>query len=236
MTASKNICVYCGSNSGNRSDYIKVAKELAKALVERNLGLVYGGASVGIMGVLADEVLRLNGSVTGVIPQSFIAKEVGHRNLTHMHVVSSMHERKSKMVELSDGFIAMPGGLGTLEEIFEVLTWAQLGFHAKPCGLLNICGYFNHLKAFLMHGVDEGFIKQHHIELMIENSSPSQILDHFENYKPSYEDKWVNKKQLNFFITPLNGVLLRQRQGCHRLNSLIHRQWGCRGQCGIFQG
>lgn len=193
-TMLQNICVYCGSNKGNRPEYVDAAKELAHALVQKNLGLVYGGASVGIMGILADEVLRLGGRVTGVMPQSLIEKEVGHDHLTHMHIVSSMHERKSKMAELSDGFIALPGGLGTLEEVFEVLTWGQLGFHTKPCALLNVCDYYAHLNTFLQHCVNEGFLKDVHLASLMIASSPSDILKRFESYQPSHEGKWTDSK------------------------------------------
>lgn len=187
----KNICVYCGSNKGNRPEYVAAAKELANTLVQRELGLIYGGASVGIMGILADEVLQLGGRVTGVMPQSLIEKEVGHNHLTHMHIVSSMHERKSKMAELSDGFIALPGGLGTLEEVFEVLTWGQLGFHSKPCALLNVCDYYQHLSTFLQHCLAEGFLMQAHLDALIIESSSSAIIERFESYTYAYQGKWA---------------------------------------------
>ena len=144
----KNICVYCGSSPGRQEAYSSAARALAKSLVDRNLGLVYGGASVGIMGLIADTVLQLGGRAVGVIPEALVRKEVAHKSLTELHVTQSMHERKTLMAELSDGFIAMPGGIGTLEEIFEIWTWAQLGIHAKPCGLLNAAGYFDALTTF----------------------------------------------------------------------------------------
>src|SRR5690606_23334523 len=151
----KNLCVYCGSNAGNRPDYVEGAQTLARELVSRDIGLVYGGASVGIMGALADAVLAAGGRVIGIIPDGLLNKEIGHHDLTELHIVASMHERNTMMAERSDGFIALPGGAGTLEEIFETWTWAQLGMHQKPCGLLNIAGYYDQLAGFLDHAVDQ---------------------------------------------------------------------------------
>src|SRR5215216_1494526 len=141
----KNITVFCGSNSGFRNDYRQAAENLARLFVAQNIRLVYGGGNVGLMGIIADQVMRAGGEVIGIIPDSLDKKEVGHRGITELRVVSSMHERKAQMAELADGFIAMPGGIGTFEEFFEILTWAQLGFHEKPCGLLNVKNYYGDL-------------------------------------------------------------------------------------------
>lgn len=154
-----SLCIYCGSSPGRRPEYAAAARELAQAMAERGLTLVYGGASVGIMGVLANAMLAAGGRVIGVIPRALMDREVGHLGLTELHVVGSMHERKLRMAELSDGFVALPGGIGTLEELFEIWTWAQLGLHRKSVGLVNTAGYFDHLVAFLDHSVAEGYVK-----------------------------------------------------------------------------
>ena len=174
------ICVFTGSRHGARSEYAEAAKRLGRDLVARNYGLVYGGGNVGLMTMIADTVLSLNGQVTGVIPDSLVSKEVAHQGLTELRVVQSMHERKAQMAELSDGFITMPGGIGTLEEFFEVLSWAQLGIHEKPCGLLNVSGYFDPLIQFLDHAVGEDFIKPNHRALLIVESEPAALLDRIE--------------------------------------------------------
>ncbi|MDO8291075.1 MAG: TIGR00730 family Rossman fold protein [Parvibaculum sp.] len=191
----KNICVYCGANPGRQEAYSSAARDLAKALVDRNLGLVYGGASVGIMGLIADAVLQLGGRVVGVMPEALVRKEIAHKNLTELHVTQSMHERKTLMAELSDGFIAMPGGIGTLEEIFEIWTWAQLGFHAKPCGLLNVAGYFDSLTTFLDHAVAEQFVKKAHRSILLVEHEPEALLDRFASYEPPSIQKWVGKAE-----------------------------------------
>jgi uncharacterized protein (TIGR00730 family) len=178
----KKVCVYCGSSSGRRPEYSYAARSLAKALTLRGIGLVYGGASVGIMGEIADAVLAGGGEVIGVIPQALVDKEVAHNGLTELKVVGSMHERKQVMMDLSDGFIALPGGLGTQEELFEVLTWSQLGFHKKPCGLLNVEGYYDKLCSFLDHAVDEQFVKTHHREMLLVDDSPEKLLTLMEAY------------------------------------------------------
>jgi len=187
----KSICVYCGSNSGRQEVYSSAARALAKSLVDRNLRLVYGGASVGIMGLIADTVLQLGGQAVGVIPDALVRKELAHTNLTELHVTQSMHERKTLMAELSDGFIALPGGIGTLEEIFEIWTWAQLGFHRKPCGLLNIEGYFDSLISFLDHAVKEQFVKKPHRSMLIVEHDPKALLDRFASYEAPTIQKWV---------------------------------------------
>jgi hypothetical protein len=177
---SGRICVFTGSRHGARSEYAEAAKRLGCELVARNYGLVYGGGNVGLMTVIADTVLELNGHVTGVIPDSLVSKEVAHGGLSELKIVNSMHERKALMAELSDGFIAMPGGIGTMEEFFEVLSWAQLGIHEKPCGLLNVCGYYDPLIQFLDHAVGEDFIKPKHRALLVVESEPAKLLDRFE--------------------------------------------------------
>jgi uncharacterized protein (TIGR00730 family) len=193
MEKVKNICVYCGSSSGRLESYSDAARALATELVSRNIGLVYGGAGIGIMGTLADRVLELGGRAVGIIPKSLVRKEIVHYDLTELHVTQSMHERKSMMADLSDGFIALPGGIGTLEEIFEIWTWAQLGFHGKPCGLFNVEGYFNALIAFLDHSTSERFVKQAHRQMLIVESDPKVLLDRFSSYSPPVVKKWVQE-------------------------------------------
>lgn len=185
------LCVYCGSSAGSGDTYIEAAKEFAQLLVASNTELVYGGASMGLMGVLADTVLECGGKVSGVIPQSLRDKEIAHDGLTELHVVKSMHERKSLMAVLSDGFVAMPGGFGTLEEIIEVLTWGQLQFHAKPCGLLNIDGFFDHLLAYFDHAMQDGFLRAEHGQMLLVASTPAELLDLFDHYEPPTIKKWV---------------------------------------------
>ena len=186
----KNLCVFCGSSSGADPAYEKGARELGRALVEANITLVYGGASVGLMGAVADSTLGAGGEVVGVIPEGLVHKEISHRGLTELHVVDSMHERKALMAELSDGFIALPGGTGTMEEFFEVFTWAQLGEHTKPCGLLDIAGYFDPLVAFLDHMVDRGFLREHHRNMILHDTEPASLLDRFANYKAPGRARW----------------------------------------------
>jgi uncharacterized protein (TIGR00730 family) len=189
----KKICVYCGSSPGRRPEYIESARALAQEFVKHGIGLVYGGASVGIMGEIADTVLASGGEVIGVIPQALVDKEVSHRGLTKLHIVKSMHERKTLMADISDGFIALPGGLGTIEELFEVLTWSQLGFHKKPCALLNIEDYYNNLTSFLSHAVQEQFIKPIHHEMLLVEKSPEKLLKSMAAYQPPSADKWIGR-------------------------------------------
>lgn len=176
----KSVCVYCGARTGNADIYRAQAAALGAALVNSNTALVYGGGNVGLMGIVADEVMQHGGMVTGVIPDSLLAREVGHDGLTKLHVVKSMHERKALMADLSDGFIAMPGGFGTLDELFEILTWAQLGFHNKPVGLLNTAGYFDHLLQFIDHAANEGFIGEEHRRMFCVASDPAQLLQQMQ--------------------------------------------------------
>lgn len=183
--------MYCGSNVGKNKDYAQAARELAEVLVQNKIGLVFGGSHMGIMGQLADAVLAGGGEVEGVIPRSLLEKEVAHEGLTEMHVVDSMHARKSMRALLSDGFIAMPGGFGMLEEIIEILTWAQLQFHEKPCGLLNVNGFFNHLLSFLDHAETEGFLRPAHRAMLLVSKKPADLLRRFESYMPPDVQKWT---------------------------------------------
>jgi uncharacterized protein (TIGR00730 family) len=186
----KKVCVNCGSNPGFNPVYKETARKLGKALVSCNLELVYGGAEVGLMGEVANAVMQAGGIAIGVIPQ-FLADRVSHRGLTELHIVASMHERKQMMTELSDAFIALPGGFGTLEEIAEILTWAQLGFHKKPCGLINIAGYFDSFLAFLDHAVSEGFMKKAHREMLLVSDDPTALLECFKSYEAPLVEKWI---------------------------------------------
>ncbi|MFT4748510.1 MAG: hypothetical protein ACI9E4_000174 [Pseudohongiellaceae bacterium] len=176
----KRLCVFCGASMGRNPAYAEAARSLAKILATKDITLVYGGASVGVMGQLADAALEAGGKVIGVMPQELVNREVSHLHLSELIIVDSMHERKAKMAELSDGFVALPGGLGTLEELFEVLTWAQLRFHAKPCGLLNTNGYYDQLISFLDHSVDEKFIKPAHRQMIILGDEPDTLLKALE--------------------------------------------------------
>jgi len=181
--------VFTGSRHGVGFEYTEAAKQLGRELVARDYGLVYGGGNVGLMTVIADTVLELNGHVTGVIPDSLVSREVAHFGLTDLRVVGSMHERKALMAELSDGFIAMPGGIGTMEEFFEVLSWAQLGIHEKPCGLLNVRGYYDALIQFLDHAVTQDFIKPGDRRLLVVESESARLLDQFEDMIAAHPSK-----------------------------------------------
>ena len=191
----KRICVFCGSNKGAKPAYIEAAKSLGKVLVKKNIGLVYGGGKVGLMGVIADEVLASGGEVIGVIPQSLVNREVAHQNVTQMHIVNSMHERKALMADLSDGFMALPGGMGTFDEFCEILTWAQLGIHQKPCGILNVENYFTPLLAMFDHAMREGFLHDSHRALVIEATEPESLLDLFAKYQPQHVEKWLGREK-----------------------------------------
>lgn len=190
--ALKNICVYCGSNSGRQPVYAEQAAAFGRELARRGLGLVYGGASVGLMGIVADAVLAEGGRAIGVIPEALLRKELAHLSLTELHVVETMHERKAMMAEKADAFVALPGSVGTLEEIFETWTWAQLGWHAKPCGLLNVAGYYDHLATFLGHTVEEAFMRAEHRAMLVIESDPCALLDRFAAYTPPTVSKWIS--------------------------------------------
>lgn len=192
----KNICVYCGSSSGKNPAYSLAATQLAQALCERNIGLVYGGGAVGIMGTVADAVLAAGGEVIGVIPRALAVKEVAHESLSELHVVASMHDRKAMMAELADGFIALPGGWGTLEELFEMLTWAQLGFHDKPCGLLNVEGYYDGLIGFLENAFEQQFVNELYRPILMTADEPTALLEQFSTYRAPKVRKWVVEDEL----------------------------------------
>lgn len=196
QTVMQKICVYCGSSPGKSAAYIEAARQLADELVKRKIDLVYGGANIGIMGELANTVLAAGGKVIGVIPKSLLAKEISHPGLTTLHVVDSMHERKALMEHLSDGFIALPGGLGTIEELFEVLTWAQLGFHSKPCALYNVEGFYQSLTHFLDHAVEAQFIKPAHRDMLLVEENPAALLGAMAEYEPPRVDKLIGHREL----------------------------------------
>jgi uncharacterized protein (TIGR00730 family) len=185
-------CVFSGSSWGAREEYARTAELLGNLLVQEGIGLVYGGASVGLMGAVADAVLRAGGEVIGVIPQSLVDKEVAHTGLQDLRITSSMHERKALMAELSDGFIALSGGIGTLEELFEMWTWAQLGYHQKPCGLLNVEGFYDGLNSFLDTVSKEGFLKAIHRNMLLCESDPATLLASMRSYVAAPQrDKWI---------------------------------------------
>ena len=189
----KRLCVFSGSSLGNRPEYAAASIELGRLLASRDIELVYGGARVGLMGATADAVLAGGGRVTGVIPQALVEKEVAHSGLTDLRVVTSMHQRKALMADLSDAFVALPGGWGTLDEMFEVLTWAQLGLHRKPCGLLNVLGYFDRLLAFLDHTVEQGFVRREYGSLLAVSDAPATLLDALRAaHTPPAVEKWID--------------------------------------------
>jgi uncharacterized protein (TIGR00730 family) len=188
----RRLCVFCGSSAGSRDVYRDSARRLGELLAAAGLGLVYGGGHVGLMGVLADAVLRGGGEVVGVIPQALVDRELAQQNLTRLEVVDTMHQRKARMADLADGFAALPGGFGTGDELFEILTWAQLGLHAKPVGLLNVAGFFDPLGHWLDRAVAEGFLKPAHRRLLLEADSPEELLDLLRRYRPPEpEGKWI---------------------------------------------
>jgi len=191
----QRICVYCGSSSGAHDFYTAAAKDLAGVLVQNDLELVFGGSAVGTMAVLADAVLDLGGKVHGVIPKFLEEREIAHTGLTELHIVPSMHARKSLMANLSDGFIALPGGFGTLEELIEIVTWGQLKFHNKPCGVLNVHGYFDKLLAYLDHAQTEGFLRPDSRAMLLSDDDALGLIQQFERYSVPHIDKWINLEQ-----------------------------------------
>lgn len=193
----KNVCVYLGSNPGTLPDYGEMARTLAREIAVRGLTLVYGGSLVGTMGMLADACLEAGGRVVGVIPGLLKDKEIAHEGLSELHVVASMAERKLRMMELSDGFVALPGGYGTLDEYFEALTWTQLGLHAKPCSVLDVAGYYGTLLDYLRHAEANGFIKPQHLALSLYHTDPAEMLEAMAAWKPSHMGKWTERPELD---------------------------------------
>ena len=189
----QTVCVFCGSNSGAGNAYAEAARGLARAIARRRLKLVYGGGNVGLMGVLADAALGAGAHVIGVIPRRLVEKEVAHARLTEQRIVGTMHERKALMAELSDAFIALPGGLGTLDETFEMLTWTQLGYHRKPCALLDVNGYFERLADFLDHAVAERFITAAHRDMLVVEHDPEAVLDRLADAPLPNVSKWMDR-------------------------------------------
>ena len=195
MQELKSICVFCGSNLGSRPEYSAAAESLGKLLVQHGISLVYGGGKVGLMGKIADAVLKAGGQVTGIIPRALVLKEIAHEGLTELRVVDSMHERKALMADLADGFIAMPGGFGTLDEFCEILTWAQLGIHHKPCGVLSVNGYFDHFLKLLDHAVSELFVRPPHRAIMISHRDPEILLGRMMEYEAPLTGKWIDRSE-----------------------------------------
>jgi uncharacterized protein (TIGR00730 family) len=190
------ICVFTGSSPGRSDQYREVASTLGTALVEAGHSLVYGGAHVGLMGVVADAVLAAGGEAIGVLPSSLVEHEVAHEGLTELHLTDSMHERKALMAELSDAFVALPGGFGTLDEFFEALTWGQLGLHEKPCAFLNVAGYFDGLLTFIDHAVDERFLRAEQRDSLIVATDPAALLDAIARYQPTHVEKWIDRSDV----------------------------------------
>jgi uncharacterized protein (TIGR00730 family) len=191
VSGIRSICVYCGANAGVLPDYADAARRTADLLTQNGITIVYGGGSVGLMGILADAALACGGSVIGVIPEHLTAREIAHDRLTELHVVGSMHERKALMMQLSDAFIALPGGLGTLEELFEILTWGQLGLHAKPCGLLNVRGYYDPLVALLDRAVDQRFLRPEHRGMLLVENDVGRLLERLRHFEAPRVRKWL---------------------------------------------
>jgi uncharacterized protein (TIGR00730 family) len=192
----ERVCVFCGASPGARPEYAAAARELANLLTAEGIGVVYGGGGVGLMGELADAVIAAGGDLTGVIPRALVDREVAHRNVMDMRVVDSMHERKGLMAELSDAFVALPGGIGTLEELFEVYTWAQLGLHSKPCALLNVEGYYDGVAEFLAHAVAERFLREEARDLLMVDTDPSALVDRLRSFEPpAVVPKWIDREE-----------------------------------------
>ena len=192
MSEIRRLAVFCGSNPGARPEYVASARAFGRLLCARGIGIVYGGSSVGLMAALADTMLDELGDIIGVIPKMLVDREVANKALADLRIVGSMHERKAMMAELADGFVALPGGIGTLEEFFEIWTWGQLGMHQKPCGLLNVAGYFDPLLEFLDRAVEEKFVREVHRNMVVVESDPAVLLSRFEAYDPPHVVKWIN--------------------------------------------
>src|SRR5918999_1309046 len=194
--AVRRLCVFCGSSPGARPAYGEAAEELGRLLAAEGIGLVYGGGKVGLMGRLADAVLAEGGEITGVMPEALVAKEIGHPALDDLRVVESMHERKALMADLADAFVALPGGLGTVEELFEVYTWAQLGLHRKPCALLDVDGYYAGIASFLEHAVNERFLSEDHRAMLIVEREPRALIERLRRFEPGAAvPKWIDREE-----------------------------------------
>ena len=190
------VCVFCGSNPGNDPAYAAEAAATGRALAERGIGVVYGGGSVGLMGIVADAAMAAGGEVIGVMPQALVDREIAHERISELRVVGSMHERKALMAELADAFVALPGGAGTLDELFEVYTWAQLGLHDKPCGMLDVEDYFAGIAAFLEHAVAERFVREEHLAMLMVERDPRTLIDRLRDYEPgAARPKWIDRGQ-----------------------------------------
>lgn len=194
MTPFRSLCVFCGSSSGEDPAYAEAARTMGGLLAQRGCRLVYGGGKVGLMGAIADAVLEGGGEVVGVIPGALVDRELAHHGVTDLRIVHSMHERKALMADLSDGFIAMPGGFGTLEELFEVLTWAQLGFHEKPCGLLNVAGFFDSLLAMLDQATARQFMRPEHRSILVTRNQPEELLTALADFQSPHVEKWIDER------------------------------------------
>ena len=190
------VCVFCGSREGSRPAYAEATRSMGKEIARRGLGLVYGGGRVGLMGAVADAVLEEGGEAVGVIPKALVSKEIAHAGLTKLHVVGSMHERKMMMADLSDGFVTLPGGYGTLEEFFEILSWAQLSIHEQPCGLLDVDGFWEPLSTLFDHAVTEGFVHLDHRSLVLTEGDSRVLLERMEHYTPPKTKKWIGPREL----------------------------------------
>jgi uncharacterized protein (TIGR00730 family) len=195
VSTLSSICVFCGSNVGGKAAYADAAREIGSLLARRGLRLVYGGGNVGLMGELADAAMGAGGTVVGVVPDHLERKEVAHRGVTELRVVDSMHTRKALFEELSDGFIALPGGLGTYEELFEILTWGQLGLHTKPIGLLDVEGFYAPLRAFLEHAIEEGFVREEHYSMLLIDTAAENLLERMADWAPPTVEKWLERPQ-----------------------------------------
>jgi uncharacterized protein (TIGR00730 family) len=195
-TGLQRLCVFCGSSPGARPAYGDAAEELGRLLVAEGIGLVYGGGKVGLMGRLADAVLAEGGEAIGVLPEALVAREIGHAGLADLRVVGSMHERKALMADLSDGFVALPGGLGTVEELFEVYTWSQLGLHLKPCALLDVDGYYEGIATWLSHAVEERFLREDHRAMLIVEREPGTLIERLQRFEPgTIVPKWIDREE-----------------------------------------
>lgn len=189
------LCVFCGSSPGRNPDFADAARALGAALAARDIGVVYGGGNVGLMGVVADATLAAGGRVTGVIPHALVTRELAHQGLTRLHVVNSMHERKALMARLSDGFIALPGGFGTLEEFCEAVTWTQLGVHAKPCGLLNVAGFYDGLLTFVEHAMQEAFLRPTHRQIIVAEATAAALIDRILGWEAPAVARWIDQSE-----------------------------------------